>query len=79
MKWKIYEKAFARIAMVQSVTYCEKNPHLNKSLFTAPKSHGKLRSNELELLASHHTKWACVNFFSKNQSRALETRRLSFH
>lgn len=56
MKWKLYEKAFARIVLMQSVVYCEKNPHVNKGLFTGPKSHGKLRSNEFELLAPDHTK-----------------------
>lgn len=57
MKWKLYEKALTRITLMQSVIYCEKKPHVNKSLFTAPKSHGKLRSNEFELLAPDHTKW----------------------
>lgn len=59
MKWKLCEKAFARIALMQSVIYCEKNPHVNKSLFRASKSHRKLRRNELEfILAPDHTKWA---------------------
>lgn len=57
MKWKLCEKASARIALMQSAIYCEKKPHVNKGLFIAPKSHGKLRSNESELLAPDHTKW----------------------
>lgn len=45
MKWNLYEKALARIGLMQPVIYCEKNPLVNKGLFTAPKTHGKLRRN----------------------------------
>lgn len=42
-------KLFSRKVVMQSVTYCETNPHINKkSLFIVPKSHVKLRNNEFE-------------------------------
>jgi len=57
VKCKLYGQTFVRKAVMQSVTYCETNPYVNKkSLFLVPKSHVKLRNNEFEQLAPNHTK-----------------------
>lgn len=46
---KLYGLTFARKVVMQSVTYCKTNPHINKkSLFIVPQSHIKLRNNEFE-------------------------------